>query len=191
MAKARPGPAGRWSCDGGRPGLWKAGRRAVTPTSSRSSAATAVMIPAWTTVRSHRRCNGSADPIPTLQASQRTSSTPGGTQGRREYTRQAAARCARLIAAHPSPARATQHRRKDDEVPAPQSQGRPGGSRQPGCLVGAASPCRSQLLLPGPAGGQGTHSAHGRAPASCGSAAVRPPLRDVPGRPGRRRRCRD
>jgi len=142
MAKARPGPAGRWSCDGDRPGSWKAGRRAATPTSSRSSAATAVMIPAWTTARSHRRCNGSADPIPTLRASQHTSSTPGGTQGRTEYTRQAAARCARLTAAHPSPTRATQHRRKDDEVPAPQSQGRPWG--QPSSRL----PGRGRLALP-------------------------------------------
>jgi hypothetical protein len=36
-----------------RRGSWRAGRRAATPTSSRSSVATVVMIPAWTTARSH------------------------------------------------------------------------------------------------------------------------------------------
>ena len=88
MAKASPGLAGRWSCDGGRPGSWKAGRRAATPTSSRSSAATAVMIPAWTTARGpDGGCDGvtarqqriaasgdhDAGPEPSLETASRTS----------------------------------------------------------------------------------------------------------------------
>ena len=74
-------------------------RKAATPTSSRSSAATAVMIPAWTTVRSRPRLSGSAGPTPSRRASPHTSNTSGSTLGLSEYSRQAATRCARPTAA--------------------------------------------------------------------------------------------
>ena len=51
---------------------WRAARRAATPTSTRSSAVTAAMILTGTTARSQPSSSGSADPIPSRQASQPT-----------------------------------------------------------------------------------------------------------------------
>jgi hypothetical protein len=48
---------GRWCCDVGRFASSRAGRKAATPTCSRSSAATAGMIPAWMTARSRPPCS--------------------------------------------------------------------------------------------------------------------------------------
>ena len=80
----QPGWTGRWCCGVGRPAWCRAASRAATPMSTRSSAATAGMIHAWITARSHLSCGGSAGHTRSRLASPHARSLSAGTPGRGE-----------------------------------------------------------------------------------------------------------